>query len=152
MCWCVATGGWEHLLGLDCTILAGRNAQSPPFQFKVIYLISLTPHCSQVATFYFVNSFCSLSGPGNDENVMSSLQSISRDRHAYDPRSPVIENIDKADTYLLKIDHDTGIVSYNVRKSYICVNLRHKVTSKRLSFSQFLLYKLVFCLQQFYFS
>ncbi len=70
-----------------------------------------------MATLCFVNSFSSLSGPGNDENVMSSLQSISRDRHAYDPRSPVIENIDKADTYRVKIDRDTGIMSFNVRKA-----------------------------------
>ncbi len=100
------------------TILVGRKAQKTPVQFKVIYLISLIPHCSQVATFCFVNSFCSLSGPGNDENVMSSLQSISRECNAFDSRSPVIENIDKAgDTHLPKIDHDTRIVSYNVRKA-----------------------------------
>ena len=101
------------------TILAGRNAQSP-VQFKVIYLISLTPHCSQVATFCFVHSFSSLSGPGNDENVMSSLQSISREWNAFDPRSTVIENKNQGDTYLLKIDRvtgDIGIVSHNVRKT-----------------------------------
>jgi hypothetical protein len=110
----------------------------------VIYLISLTPHCSQLATFCFVNSFSSLSGPGNDENVMSSLQSISRECNAFDSRSPVIENKDKADTYLLKIDPYTGIVSYSIMLEKLCGNLRHEVTTKRLSFSQVLLYSCVF--------
>jgi hypothetical protein len=89
------------------TILAGRNAQSDLSDFVAFPLFTS-------GNIFCVNSFSSLSGPGNDENVMSSLQSLSREWNAFDPRSPVIENIDKGDNYLLKFDHDTGIMSYNL--------------------------------------
>ncbi len=76
--------------------------------------------------FCFVNSFSSLSGPGNDGNVMSSLQSMSREWNAFDPRSPVIEN---------KVNWSwSEIVSYSIMLEKLCGNLRNEVTTKRTTF------------------